>query len=403
MEREFALPDLGSGLREGEIVRWLVSVGDTVTTDDMLCEVETEKAVIEVPVPFDGRIERLAAEAGEVVAVGATLAVFQTGDGSADEPAPAVDTLPVDAPDASAQETSVAASSVVELTAEAARIQAMPAVRRIAREHQVDIRQLVGTGRNGRVTKGDVIRFLEAGEGQATAPDGAQAAPVAGDQVRLSRLRKTIAERMARSWREIPHVFTRMDARADGFLEVRATLSELYGYKVPVEALLIRAALPALRKFPEFNATLDGDVLTLHRHYDLSVAVNAEDGLLLPTIRGADGLDVRQLGERLLELLPRAAARKADPAELTGGTFTVNNIGALGAIRGTSIIPYGTTAILSCCRATRQPVVVEDRVEIHPMMELTLSFDHRVIDGGMAQRFLDEVKRNIEEAARLLA
>jgi len=170
-----------------------------------------------------------------------------------------------------------------------------------------------------------------------------------------------------------------------------------------VEALLIRAVLPALKTYPEFNATLEGDELVLHKQYNICVAVNTDEGLVLPTVHHADTYSVRQLSGHLAELLPKAIQRKASPTELSGGTFTINNIGALGTIMGTSIIPIGTTAILSAGRAVEKAVVKSGEVRVLPMMEITMSFDHRVIDGGMAQKFLALVCLNIEEAARMLA
>jgi len=281
------------------------------------------------------------------------------------------------------------------------RLRAMPATRRLAKEKAVDLNEVTGTGRSGRITKKDVLEWLKL-EAQTT-KSGVPEQAVAGQRVRLSKLRKTIAERMSQSWREIPHVFTRIEADASGFLEVRKTLSDVYNKKMPVEALLIRAVLPALKEFPEFNATLDGDELVLHKHYNISIAVDTDDGLVLPTVHGADQLGMVQLTNHLIDLLPKAVQRKASPDELSGGTFTVNNIGALGHLIGTSIIPWGMTAILSVGRAVEKPVVRDGAIVIIPMMEVTLSFDHRVIDGGMAQRFMANVRRNIEEAARLLA
>jgi pyruvate dehydrogenase E2 component (dihydrolipoamide acetyltransferase) len=408
MEREFKLPDLGSGLKEGEIVRWLVKPGDEVTTDDLLCEVETEKAVIEVPVPYDGTVSSLAVDEGESVAVGSVLATFETGQKtspeseseSADQEA-AQESSPVAEPPVA---TAVESAKSPSEHAETERARAMPAVRRIARKHDVDIRQIAGSGRDEHVTKGDVLAWLRQQQSKTIASGGdAPAASSGEERIRLPKLRKTIAERMVQSWREIPHVFTRIDVRADGILEVKATLSDLYNKKVPVEALLIRAALPALRAHPEFNATLEGDELVLHKAYNISIAVDTDEGLVLPTVQGADAMSMRQLTDHLNDLLSRAVSRKASPDELSGGTFTVNNIGALGLIKGTSIIPYGTTAILSVGRAVETAVVIDGKVQVMPMVEVTLSFDHRVIDGGMAQSFLNDIKRNIEEAARLLA
>jgi pyruvate dehydrogenase E2 component (dihydrolipoamide acetyltransferase) len=409
MSREFLLPDLGSGLKEGEIVQWRVAVGDVVTTDDLLVDIETEKAVIEVPVPYDGTVTALAAEAGELVKVGSMLAVFDTGQGDGDSGQNNKATEVPTEQQAPAPVAVVETTPVVPVLAPAKnneRIRAMPSVRRISSEFDVDLSLVTGTGRDGRVTKGDVLAFIRnrtsAAEQAAVAQPGSTGTQP-DERVPLSRLARTIADRMSQSWREIPHVFTRMDAQADGFLEVRKTLSDMYGQKVGVEALLIRAVIPALKAYPEFNATLEGNELVLHKQYNICVAVNSDEGLVLPTVHGADRYGVRELATHLSELLPKAIQRKATPAELSGGTFTINNIGALGNIMGTSIIPIGTTAILSAGRAVERAVVKNGKVKVKPMMEITMSFDHRVIDGGMAQKFLGLVCLNIEEAARMLA
>jgi pyruvate dehydrogenase E2 component (dihydrolipoamide acetyltransferase) len=405
MAREFKLPDLGSGLKEGEVVSWLVKVGDEVTTDDLLCEVETEKAVIEIPVPYDGTVISLAVEAGESVKVGGVLAVF----GSADEAEPAAAPAPQKEKQAALPEAvnqiTVEASVTAASAAGGTGLRAMPAVRRLAAEHQIDLASINGTGRDSRVTKKDVLAWLQQPQQamQAAQTVPAIAANLPGERIRLSKLRKTIADRMAASWRDIPHIFTRIEVDASGFLRARSSLSEVYGARVPVESLLIRAVVPALQAHPEFNATLDGDEIVLHRHYNISLAVDTDDGLVLPTVHNANQFSMAQLAAHVSELLPRAVQRKASTQELTGGTFTVNNIGALGNIIGTSIIPYGTTAILSVGRAAEKPVVRDGEMKILPMMEVTLSFDHRVIDGGLAQKFLNIVQLNLEDAVRLLA
>jgi len=403
--KEFRLPDLGSGLKEGEIISWLVKVGDEVTDEDLLCEVETEKAVIEVPVPFNGTVLSLAADVGELVKVGAVLAVFgEAGElsGAPDEAAPETAATQAGTPEVVTPKSAPAATAPVADSL----LRAMPAVRRLAAEHEIDISQIDGSGRDGRVTKKDVLAFMKQGAQTTQVATQAAQTPLQsrpGERIRLSKLRKTIADRMAQSWREIPHIFTRIEVDASGLLAARRSLSDVYDRKVPVEALLIRAVLPALKAHPEFNATLEGDELVLHRHNNVSLAVDTPEGLVLPTVHSADGFSMEQLVDHVSDLLPRAVERKASTQELTGGTFTVNNIGALGDIRGTSIIPYGTTAILSVCRATEKPVVRDGEVRIRPMMEVTLSFDHRVIDGGLAQKFMNVVRLNLEDAVRLLA
>jgi len=224
-----------------------------------------------------------------------------------------------------------------------------------------------------------------------------------GRTEKFTQLRKSIAEHMAKSWREIPHSFTRLEVDATRFLETRGTLSQQFDIKVPIEALLIKAVIPVLQEYPHFNSTLVGDELTLHDRYDISVAADTKDGLIVPVVHKADQLPLSKLSEALTDLIARTVERRAAPDELTGATFTVNNIGALGHVMGTSIIPYGTAAILSAGRAIEKPVVRNGKIAIAPMMEVTLSFDHRIIDGGSVQRFMKRVAENLEQPVRFLA
>lgn len=215
-------------------------------------------------------------------------------------------------------------------------------------------------------------------------------------------IRKTIPERLSRSWREIPHVFTRIEIDATRLLVVRKALIEELETKIPIEAILVKACLPALKEFPTFNATVVEGGIELHQHYNIGLAADTETGLVVPVLKDADRLSLREMVATMLDLLPRAVERKATPEELSGSTFTVNNIGALGNISGTSIIPYGTTAILSIARAVEKTVAIDGAVEIRPMLEVTLSFDHRAIDGGLAQRFLNRIQENLEEPVKAL-
>ena len=218
----------------------------------------------------------------------------------------------------------------------------------------------------------------------------------------FSMIRRTIAERLSKSWREIPHVFTRMEIDATRLLVVRKALIEELDSKVPLEAILVKACLPALRTFPEFNATVVEDGIEYHEHYNVGLAADTESGLVVPVLKDADRLSLRETVSTLLDLLPRAVERKATPEELAGATFTVNNIGALGHLMGTSIIPYGTTSILSVGRAVEKAVVRDGAVEVAPILEVTLSFDHRAIDGGLAQRFMAKIRENLEEPVKAL-
>ena len=399
MAREFRLPDLGSGLKEGQIVSWLVDVGQEVTTSDNLCEVETEKAVIEIPVPYTGTILELKADPGDAVEVGSVIAVI----GDAGEQPAATE------PDAAETRQVIQAVTPAERPPTAApasrgttgRIRAMPSIRRIAKEHGIELASVQGTGRHGRITRKDILALLDAGKEPAPQVSTAETATTS-DFEAFSMIRKTISERLSQSWREIPHVFTRMEIDATRLLIVKKALAEELDTKIPLEAILVKACLPALKEFPHFNATVVDGGVELHRHYNIGLAADTDTGLVVPVLKEADRLSLRETVSTLLDLLPRAVERKATPEELSGATFTVNNIGALGHLMGTSIIPHGTTAILSVGRAVEKPIVRDGEIEIAPVLEVTLSFDHRAIDGGLAQRFMARIRENLEEPVKAL-
>jgi pyruvate dehydrogenase E2 component (dihydrolipoamide acetyltransferase) len=401
MAKEFRLPDLGSGLQEGQIVNWLVEVGQTVTTSDDLCEIETEKAVIEIPVPYAGTILELKADVGDSVPVGDVLAII--GDAGETVETPQAATGEIDAPDAPvAAKAEPAPVADTVSTAVGGRVKAMPSVRRIAREHDIELASIAGTGKFGQITRKDVLAILDNRPEPAVAPAATTEPGTSSQFEPFSMIRKTISARLSKSWQEIPHVFTRIEIDATRLLVVRKALIEELDTKIPIEALLVKACLPALKEFPAFNATVVEGGIELHQHYNIGIAANTETGLVVPVLKDADRMSLREMVATMLDLLPRAVQRKATPEELSGGTFTVNNLGALGNISGTSIIPHGTTAILSAGRAAPKPVAIDGAVEIRPILEVTLSFDHRAIDGGLAQRFLNRVQENLEEPVKAL-
>lgn len=397
---EFKLPDIGEGLTEADVVRWVVPVGETVAVDEVLVEVETAKAVVEMPSPVAGVVLHHGAAEGETLEVGAILAVIGepgevwTGDGDFDD-APLVGSL-----------TSVAeelpARDAEPMSTSSDRVQALPIVRKLAREHGVDLATLTGTGPMGRITREDVMAAANGG-----ATPASNATPVSAstdsERVRLSMLRRTIAEHMERSWREIPHVTTFDEVDASRLLAARKALAARHGRTIPIEALVIAAVVPVLRSFREFNATLDGDELILHGSMDVGVAVDTDDGLLVPVVRGAESRGLLDLAAAIEDLGARGKARSLSADELAGGTFTVSNIGAVGGTHGTPIIPLGTTAILSVGRATDKPIAVHGGVSVAPMMPLSLSFDHRVVDGGLGRRFMAMLIENLAEPALFLA
>ena len=269
----------------------------------------------------------------------------------------------------------------------------MPVVRRLAADHGIDLDVVSGTGPGGVITRADVDALI-AGE-KVSADDE--------ERVPLSRMRRSIRDHMSKSWREIPHVTVFADIDATGLFAARRDAIHRLGRTVPIEAVVIRAVLPALDEFPEFNATLDGDDLVLKRHYDIAVAVDTPDGLIVPALIAADRLGFEGLVERVADLTERARQRRVSPEEAEGGTFTVSNIGALGGGHGTPIIPLGTTSIISIGRAAPAVVVRDGAMVMTSLMPVSLSYDHRVIDGGLGQRFLARVVDNLEDPSRFLA
>ena len=432
MAKEFRLPDIGEGLTEAEVVRWLVSVGERVEVDQPVVEVETDKAVVEIPSPFAGVVLAHGAAEGETVEVGQVLVVIgeegeawgeeaEAGGEERAEPetsAPIVGTL--------SEEAEELPSRDAPTTARPRRVQALPVVRKLARELGVDLESIEGSGPGGRITREDVMAAAEAapaGRSQPEAQPGTQpetqpetppappapAAPSpavgAADSERrpLSKLRRTIAANMARSWAEIPHVTTFDEVDGSRLLAARRALQERHSVSIPLETLVVKAVIPALRTHPELAATLEGEELVVHHRMDIGVAVDTPDGLLVAVAREADRRGVLELAAEIRRLAEGARQRRLNADELAGQVFTVSNIGAVGGGFGTPIVPPGTTAILSVGRAQDKPVVREGRIEVAPMIPLSLSYDHRVIDGGLGRRFMTLVLENLAEPALFLA
>jgi pyruvate dehydrogenase E2 component (dihydrolipoamide acetyltransferase) len=384
MADELRLPDIGEGLADAEIVRWHVAVGDTVRAGQVLVEVETAKAVVEIPSPFTGTVLRLGAPEGATVNVGEVLVVV----GEPGEEATA----------AGGPRTAMTATAAVESAVTPREPRAMPVVRRLAREHGIDLADVAGTGPGGSITRADIAAFVSGRPAEVEAAAVASSSPADDDRMPLSRLRRTIAEHMARSWREIPHVTAFAHADATRLLAWRAAARRDRDRSVPVEALLMAALVPLLHEHPEVNATLDGDALILHRRYDVGFAVDTPEGLTVAVVRGVDHLDLDALADEVDRLAEAVRSRTATPDDVAGATFTISNIGALGGGLGTPIIPLGTTAILAVGAVAPTPVVRDGAVVVVEMMPLSLSYDHRVIDGGAGQRFLAAVVERIESA-----
>jgi pyruvate dehydrogenase E2 component (dihydrolipoyllysine-residue acetyltransferase) len=392
---EFRLPDIGEGLAEAEVIEWLVAEGAPVAMDQPLVQVETDKAVTDIPAPRAGVLLHQGAGAGSVVKVGEVLAVIGDpgerwdGGGGRVEGPPIVGSLQeaefVRSPVRPPEPVVVAPTRASERSPGGAG--ALPLVRKLAKDLGVDLATVTGSGPGGRITRGDVERAAAGGSADR-------------DRVRLSKLRRTIAERMARSWREIPHVTTFAEADAARLVEERARLARDVR-PVPLEALFVLAVSPALGSHPAFNASVDGEDLLLARRLDIGLAVDTPDGLIVAVVRDAGERNVLGLADEVTRLTRAVRGRTVTPEDLTGNTFTISNIGAVGGEFGTPIIPYGTTAILSFGRIRDRVVARAGRPSIRPLLPLSLSYDHRVIDGASGRRFLSAVVDAIENPAVL--
>ncbi len=388
MARDIKLTDIGDGLTEAEIVAWLVRPGDTVEANQTLVEVETDKAVVEISAPKGGTVLSIHGEVGDTIAVGTTLVVIGDAGEAAAAEGDEVGAFSETGIAAGYAPTTAAmadtATPVVEVAMEPAEthpVRAMPLVRKLAREHGIDLASITPSGARGQITRTDVMGAVAA-RGAAKVPAVPRAA--------MSKLRRTIAKHMTQSWEEIPHVTVWGPAEATRLIEARKRTG------LPLDALLIRAMTPSLEAYPDFNASFDGESLVPNETYDIGIAVDTDAGLLVPVVKNVTGLTDDDLGKEIERLVAGARSRTLGPDELSGQTWTISNVGAVGGRYGTPIIPIGTTSIIAVGRARDEVVARYGQPVVAPMMPLALSFDHRVIDGAEASRFLEHVIESIE-------
>jgi pyruvate dehydrogenase E2 component (dihydrolipoamide acetyltransferase) len=354
---EFKLPDLGEGLTEGEIARWLVSEGEEVSEDDPLVEIQTDKTTVEIPSPAAGKIARILVDEGQVVPVGTVLVVI--GEDGA---------VPDEQPRAEPAASRVFEASGSEPQPVEGRVRATPLVRRVAQELGVALEHVAGSGPQGRITEEDVRRAAE--------PGGPPSEPVSeGRREPLRGVRRVIAEHMARAHREVPAVTW-----------VEECDFERVDLKLLVPTVLSACAL-SLRDFPELNARLEGDEIVYLDRYDLGVAVQTEQGLVVPVVRGCDARPIEELAADVGRLADSARAGTLKPEELRGSTFTVTSAGKLAGLVQTPIVNYPEVAILSIGRVGPRPVVREGEVVVRQVGSIGVTFDHRVVDGARAAEF----------------
>ena len=437
MNIDFKLPELGENIHSGDVVNVLVQEGDQIAANDGVFELETDKAVVEIPCPHAGRVAKLLVKKGDTVKVGQVVLTIAGGEEAqaAAAPAPARQVAapvapaprPATAPAPAAVEPPPAAPTAKPQTAPAAidrpgPIPAGPAVRRMAREQGIDLRTIAGSGKHGRITPEDLAAAAPVAD---TATESAPAAPVvtglqAGESAKdawgpvhiekISRIRRTIAEQMTRSASTIPHVTNFDDADVTELERLRQGVPAgqlAQNVKLTMMPFVMKAVAVALRRHAMLNAVLDeaNGQIVYKDYVNLGIAVDTPRGLVVPNVRGADRLTILQLAQALGSIVERARGSQFAVEDLRGGTFTISNLGAVGGQYSTPIINYPEVAILLLGRARWLPVVRgenHDRVENRLMLPLSLSFDHRLVDGATAGRFLNEVIRNLETPGMLL-
>jgi 2-oxoglutarate dehydrogenase E2 component (dihydrolipoamide succinyltransferase) len=427
MATNVVMPQMGESIAEGTIVRWIKKVGDQVDRDEPLFEISTDKVDAEIPSPAAGQLSEIKVKEGETVPVNSVVAII----GAAGEAVAPAGTQPSDLPDAAAgqAETTAAASSSPPPVAarrrdevsqdatdeddDSPRQKSSPLVRRIAHEHDVDIRSIQGTGINGRVTKHDILAFIEAGKpgAQAPAPAGApapEAVPAPGPAYRpgesvrvvpMSVMRKKIAEHMVLSAHTSPHVYSVYEVNFGKIAALRDRKKaefEAAGAKLTYTAFIAKVVVDALRQFPIVNASIDGHNIVYRKDINLGVAVALDNGLIVPVIRNADERNLLGLSRGINDLAARARTKKLSPEEVQGGTFTITNPGIFGALYGLPLINQPQVAILGVGAIEKRAVVIDDAIAIRPVCHLTLGYDHRLIDGAEAGRFLGYMKERLE-------
>ena len=435
-EREFKLPDLGEGLTEGEVVRWLVAEGDAIVLNQPIVEVETAKAVVEIPSPYAGTVVKLHAGEGDSLDVGAPLLSVDTAGGAAAaEPDPAALAAGPD-PEQELQATLVgpgerqparrrriagyapggngpaAADGAAPARPAAQRPKATPPVRRYARDRGVDLAALVGTGRDGRITREDVDGALEAEQPAAAAEQPAAAARQPRDRtserIPVRGTRRQIAAAMTASAFTIPHVTEFLTADATRLVELRERLRALPAaadLKLTPLAVVAKALCVAVRSYPLMNSSWDEDAgeIEVKGWVNLGIATDTPAGLLVPNVKDADTLGILDLSREITRLTALARERKTTPADLTGGTITITNVGGFGVETGTPIINKPECAILATGLIAPRPWVVDGQLTVRQLMTTSVSFDHRIVDGAYAAQFLAHLRDLLEDPALLSA
>jgi pyruvate dehydrogenase E2 component (dihydrolipoamide acetyltransferase) len=424
------MPQMGESIFEGTITKWLKKTGDKVQRDEPLFEISTDKVDAEIPAPASGVLQEIKVSEGNTVQVNTVVGVIGDSNGAspsapakAAAPAPTAATTstavpaPPPAPlpaKAEAAPPSAPAASVPE-DEEASDVRSSPLVRKLAREHNVDLARVNGTGTGGRVTKQDVLDFVEQRSAvpaaAPVAPPASRPAPTAapsvvpGDLIPMSNMRKIIAQRMIESRRTSAHVHCMFEVDITRIVNLRNKLKngfeQRHGARLTFMPFFVRAAIIALQQFPIVNSSLEGDSIRYHKHVNAGIAVALDWGLIVPVLKNSDELNFLGLQRGITDLGERSRSKKLMPADVEGSTFTITNPGQFGAVFGLPIINQPNTAIMGVGGITKQPMVITDKdgadsIAIRSVVHLTLGYDHRIIDGAVADQFMALVKKTLE-------
>ncbi|WP_342559322.1 dihydrolipoamide acetyltransferase family protein [Metasolibacillus sp. FSL K6-0083] len=431
MAFNFRLPDIGEGIHEGEIVKWFVKAGDQVKEDDILCEVQNDKAVVEIPSPVEGTVEEVLVAEGTVAVVGDILIRldapgYEDMKLKGDEHAEAKTEAQVQATAEAGQDVEKAPVEETAKVEDNKRIIAMPSVRKYARDNNVDIRAVVGSGKNGRVLKEDVDNFLAGGQEVAEqapvvedvavettveAPKATPTVVLEGDfpetREKLSGIRKAIAKAMVHSKQTAPHVTLMDEVDVTALVAHRKKFKDIAaekGVKLTYLPYVVKALIATLREFPEFNRSLDDatqEVIQKY-YYNIGIAADTERGLLVPVIKHADRKSLFAISNSINELAEKAREGKLAPQEMKGASMSITNIGSAGGQWFTPVINHPEVAILGIGRIAEKPVIKNGEIVAAPVLALSLSFDHRMIDGATGQNALNYLKRLLSEPDLLL-
>ncbi len=421
MPTDVVMPQMGESIFEGTITKWLKKPGDKVQRDEPLFEISTDKVDAEIPAPASGILQEIKVSEGNTVQVNTVVGVIGDGSGASAAPLPAKVAAPVPAAPASAKKEAPAPPPAPAASAprderdeEDSDVRSSPLVRKLAREHNVDLARVSGTGTGGRVTKQDFLDFVEhrttdaAPVASAPAPRQASTpapAVIPGELVPMSQMRKIIAQRMIESRRTSAHVHCMFEVDMTRIVNLRNKLKngfeQRYGARLTFMPFFVRAAIIALQQYPIVNSSLEGDSVRYHKHVNAGIAVALDWGLIVPVLKNADELSFLGLQRGITDLGERARTKKLLPTDVEGSTFTITNPGQFGAVFGLPIINQPNAAIMGVGGITKQPLVITDKdgadsIAIRSVVHLTLGYDHRIIDGAIADQFMAVLKKTLE-------